>query len=112
MSYSDYHQVTIVTANGSILTASETENADLFWGIRGGGCNFGVATQFVIKLHPQRRTVFMGNVVYSADMLEQVIDLTDKWWSNVGEKEAFSVILGTGAPAPGAPIVVRIPPYV
>jgi len=98
-------KVTIVTANGSILTASETENADLFWGIRGGGSNFGVVTQFVLKLHPQRQTVFLGKVIYSADALEQVINLTDKWWSKVGEKEAFSIVLATGAPGPGAPIV-------
>ena len=53
----------------------------------------------------------MGNVIYSADALEQVIDVTDKWWSNVGEKEACSIILATGAPGPpGAPTVVRILP--
>lgn len=40
-------------------------------------------------------------------MLEQVIDLTDKWWSNVGQKQAVSIILGTGAPGPDAPMVVR-----
>jgi hypothetical protein len=40
-------------------------------------------------------------------VLEQVIDLTDKWWSNVGEKQAMSIILGTAAPGPGAPMVVR-----
>ena len=50
----------------------------------------------------------MGNVIYTADALEQIINLTDKWWSNVGEKEALSIILATGAPGPGAPIVVRI----
>ena len=52
----------------------------------------------------------MGNVIYSADALEQVINVTDKWWSNVGEKEALSIILATGAPGPGAPVVVRIFP--
>jgi hypothetical protein len=47
-------QATIVTANGTTLTLSDTENADLFWGIRGGGSNFGVCTEFVLRLHPQR----------------------------------------------------------
>jgi len=98
-------KVTIVTADGSILTASETENTDLFWSIRGGGCNFGVVTQFVLKLHPQGRRVFVGNIIYSADALEQVINIADKWWSNVGQKEALSFILTTGAPGPNAPMV-------
>ena len=50
----------------------------------------------------------MGNIIYSADVLEQVIDLADKWWSNVGQKEALSIILTTGAPGPGAPKIVRV----
>ena len=98
-------QVTIVTANGSILTASETENTDLFWGIRGGGSNFGVVTEFVFKLHPQRRTVFAGNIVYSADILDQVFSVTDKWWPNVGQKEAIAITLTTDTHGPGAPVV-------
>ena len=52
----------------------------------------------------------MGNIIYPAEQLEQLINLIDKWWSNIGPKEALSTILTTGAPGPGAPMVVRILP--
>ncbi|TBU32018.1 FAD-binding domain-containing protein [Dichomitus squalens] len=72
---------TVVTADGSILTANEKENADLFWGIRGAGSNFGVVTELVLQLHPQRRTVFCGIAFYSPDQLEALLDVTQAWWT-------------------------------
>jgi FAD/FMN-containing dehydrogenase len=54
----------VVTADGSLLTASEEENGDLFWGIRGGG-NFGVVTSFEYRLHPVG-PVLGGGLRYSA----------------------------------------------
>jgi len=68
-----YLQATIVTANGNVLTASEEESADLFWGIRGGGSNFGVTTELVLRLHPQRRTVFGGIVIFSGTVLDDLM---------------------------------------
>src|SRR5215469_7933006 len=44
--------VDVVTADGTMLIANADENADLFWGLRGGGGNFGVATSFEFQLHP------------------------------------------------------------
>jgi len=56
--------VELVTAAGDVLRASATENADLFWGVRGGGGNFGVVTAFHFQLHPVGPKVLGGKVLH------------------------------------------------
>ena len=56
--------VDLVTAEGEFVKASETENADLFWGVRGGGGNFGIVTEFEFRLHPVGPTVFAGPIFW------------------------------------------------
>ncbi|KAL4241231.1 oxygen-dependent FAD-linked oxidoreductase family protein [Abortiporus biennis] len=81
-------QATVVTADGSIRIASETNNPDLFYGIRGGGSNFGVVTEFVLKLHPQRRTVFAGITIFLPEKCTEIANLFDEWYPNIKENEA------------------------
>ena len=50
----------------------------------------------------------MGNIIYSAEELEQIINAIDKWWPNIEPKEALSIIFSTRASGPDAPTVVRI----
>ena len=54
-------QVTLVTSSGDILTASDSQNQDLFWAVRGGGGNFGVVTEFVLKVHDQRPDLYTSS---------------------------------------------------
>ena len=79
----------MVTADGSAVTASEDENSDLFFGIRGGGCNFGVVTRFVIRLHPQRRSVYAGLLMYPPPLFESVFNVLKDWWTKTNEKDSL-----------------------
>src|SRR5204863_825020 len=64
----------VITADGKLLRASEKENADLFWGLRGGGGNFGVVTSFEYRLHPVS-TVLGGMLVYPLARARDVLRL-------------------------------------
>jgi FAD/FMN-containing dehydrogenase len=63
----------VVTADGAIVTANDDENADLFWGLRGGGGNFGIVTEFEFRLHPVGPTVLAGPVYYDLAEGAQVL---------------------------------------
>ncbi|TCD64600.1 hypothetical protein EIP91_003865 [Steccherinum ochraceum] len=82
-------QVTVVTADGVVLVANESQHTDLFWGVRGGGSNFGVVTEFVFKVHPQRHRVFAGRVIFSADSCEKVAAFLDLWWPRARPEEGM-----------------------
>jgi hypothetical protein len=66
--------VDIVTADGRLLHASAGENPDLFWGVRGGGGNFGVVTSFEFGLHPMQRQVIGGDVVFPIARARELLD--------------------------------------
>jgi len=63
----------VATADGRLLRASATENADLFWGIRGGSGNFGVVTAFEFQLHPVGPTVVAGMVAHPFERAGEVL---------------------------------------
>ncbi len=65
--------VEIVTASGEILRANPQENAELYWGTRGGGGNFGVVTAFDFDLHPMQRQVIGGTMLFSLAQAKDVM---------------------------------------
>jgi FAD/FMN-containing dehydrogenase len=65
--------VDMVLADGSFVTASEKENADLFWAVRGGGGNFGVVTSFLFRGNPVGATVYGGPMFWPLEHAEKVI---------------------------------------
>jgi FAD/FMN-containing dehydrogenase len=92
----------VATADGRVLRASEQENEDLFWGIRGGGGNFGVVTALAYKLHPVGR-VFAGGLSYPWSMAARVLRFYDDFVKTAPDELATAVSL---ARAPdGQPIV-------
>ena len=65
--------VELVTANGEVLHASADENADLFWGLRGGGGNFGVAASLEFRLHPVGPMITGGLIAYPFEQARDVL---------------------------------------
>ena len=121
---------TLITADGSVVRANSKENADLFWALRGGGGNFGVVTEFEVKLHPLASVVLAEGLTpemeicplleYWRDfMAEAPHDL--KWNINLrlaprvktvpaelrGRPVASSSLVWTGEPAGGSPYLER-----
>ena len=70
--------VDVVTADGRLLTASASRNEDLFWGLRGGGGNFGVATSFEFRLHPVG-PMLGGILIYRLDKAAEIIRFYDNF---------------------------------
>jgi FAD/FMN-containing dehydrogenase len=96
---------TVVTADGEVLRASEGENADLFWALRGGGGNFGVVTDFTFRLHPVGR-LRGGQLVYD---LRDAVEVVTRWrelMKNAPDGLATFAFMAQSAEAQGAMIAV------
>ena len=94
--------VDIVTADGQLKKASENENSDLFWAIRGGGGNFGVVTGFEFKLHPVGPKVWMSVPIYPLERAKEVMSACCEYMQKAPED---LMVLGVYWSAPEVPEV-------
>jgi FAD/FMN-containing dehydrogenase len=76
----------LVTADGRVVTASATENPELFWGIRGGGGNFGVVTKFDLQLHDLGPIVYGGIIAFPAFMAPDVVPAWTEFIKNAPDE--------------------------
>jgi FAD binding domain/Berberine and berberine like len=93
----------VVTADGRLVHASPSENSDLFWGLRGGGGNFGIVTQFEFELHPVGPTVYAGPIFYSAEADTELLRRFRAWAPNASDDVTALVDLTTAPPLPVIP---------
>ncbi len=75
----------VVLASGERVRASASENADLFWGLRGGGGNFGVVTTFEFRAHPLDPEVFAGSLIYELSRWREALAAYVAWTADVAD---------------------------
>lgn len=93
--------VELVTADGKVRRVSDKDEPDLFWAVRGGGGNYGIATTFEYRLHPLKPAALAGHVSYPAPQVKDAIEFYADLLSRAPRE--LSVDLGLGAGADGQP---------
>ena len=99
--------VELITAEGKKTRASETENADLFWAIRGGGGNFGVVTQFEFQLFPLGPEIVAGLIVFPFNQAKQILTKYRQFVDSAPEELNVWVVLRKAPPLPFLPETVH-----
>ena len=109
----------LITADGKRIRASESENADLFWAIRGGGGNFAIVTQFEFNLHEVGPEILAGLIVFPFEQAKQVLRRYREFVAAAPEELNVWVVLRKAPPLPflpkdvhGKEVVVLVPFYI
>lgn len=90
--------VDVITADGQLVKASEDENADLFWGVRGGGGNFGIVSEFEFRLSPLGPQVVAGPVFWPMEEARSVLRFYREWIADAPD-ELMTIVVQRKAPA-------------
>ena len=93
----------VVTADGRLVHASETENPDLLWGLRGGGGNFGIVTQFEFDLHPLGPIIYAGPIFFPGAAARDLLYAFRGWSEGAPDDITAVVNLTTAPPLPVIP---------
>ncbi len=97
----------VVTADGSQVHASETENPDLFWGLRGGGGNFGIVTGFQFQLHPVGPNVLSGLIVFPFAQAKEVLTQFARFSETMPDELNVWMVARKAPPLPFLPEAVH-----
>ena len=108
----------VVTASGAVVTASESEHPDLLWGLRGGGGNFGIVTEFTFRLHPVGPEAYGGLLMYPRSQAPEVLRHVRDFLNDAPREVCGGVLFMHAPPAPfvpaelqGAPVVTVLAAY-
>jgi FAD/FMN-containing dehydrogenase len=97
----------VVTADGELVRASAEENPELFWGLRGGGGNFGIVTSFEYRLHPVGPVVMAGPVFYKGDRAQEILRFYREWVRGLPDEATTMLNLAVAPPAPFLPAEIH-----
>jgi hypothetical protein len=95
--------VDLLTANGELVKASAEENPDLFWGVRGGGGNFGIVTEFEFRLNPVGPTVLAGPIFWPMEDSPDVLRFYREWIAEAPDELMTIVVHRKAPPLPFVP---------
>jgi FAD/FMN-containing dehydrogenase len=104
--------VDLVTADGEVATASQNVNPDLFWGVRGGGGNFGIATSFEYRLHRVGPTVLAGPIFHPLEDAPEILRFYREFAAAAPDELTTIFELSMAPPAPFLPPEVHGKPIV
>jgi FAD/FMN-containing dehydrogenase len=98
---------TVVTADGEMRVVSESSEPDLFWAVRGGGGNFGVATSFQFQLHPVGPEIYAGLIVYPFEQAQRVLRAWRDFTAHAPDELSVWGLLRQAPPLPFLPASVH-----